>query len=74
LIRARQRQRKFTAHAAAAAREAAGPEPTDDEIVEVVKTTRETVYRERYGIVSSPECPNVGTLIPAEEHSEGRDG
>ncbi len=40
LIKARQRQRKFTRRAAAAAREAGGPEPTEDEIVDAVKTTR----------------------------------
>jgi len=74
LIKARQRQRKFTRRAAAAAREAGGPEPTEDEIVEAVKTTRETVYRERYGIGSSPGCPDVSALVPAEEQGEGSDG
>lgn len=74
LTRARQRQGKFTGRAAAATREAGGLEPTEDEIVEAVKTTRETVYRERYGMVSSPERADVGALIPAEEQSEGSDG
>jgi prevent-host-death family protein len=35
--------------AAEAARETGGPEPSEQEIVESVKRTREELYRERYG-------------------------
>jgi hypothetical protein len=45
---ARRRQEEFTRLAARAAREVGGPEPTDEEIVEAVKRTREALYRERY--------------------------
>ena len=48
-LRAEQRAAAFSRHAAEAAREAEGPEPTDEEIVEAVKRTREELYRERYG-------------------------
>lgn len=41
--------REFTRLAALAAREAQGPEPTEEEIVEAVRRTREDLYRERYG-------------------------
>jgi prevent-host-death family protein len=40
---------KFTRLAAEAARQAEGPGPSDEEIVESVKRTREVLYRERYG-------------------------
>jgi hypothetical protein len=46
---ARQCQEEFRRRCAAAAREAGGPEPTEEEIVAAVKATRETIYRERYG-------------------------
>ena len=48
-LRARERREEFTRHAARAAREVSGPEPTEEEITEAVKATREAVYRERYG-------------------------
>ncbi len=40
---------EFTRLAAQAAREVQGPEPTEEEIVEAVRRTREALYRERYG-------------------------
>lgn len=40
---------EFRSLAAAAAREVHGPEPSEEEIVEAVKRTREEIYRERYG-------------------------
>jgi prevent-host-death family protein len=40
---------EFTRLARKAAREAARPEPSEEEIVESVKRTREELYRERYG-------------------------
>lgn len=40
---------EFTLLASQAAREIQGSEPTEDEIVEAVKRTREELYRERYG-------------------------
>ncbi len=40
---------EFVRLAGQAAREAAGPEPSEEEIVESVKRTREELYRERYG-------------------------
>jgi len=49
LDQARQLQEEFRRRCAAAAREARGPEPTEEEIVAAVKATRETIYRERYG-------------------------
>lgn len=55
LVTARQRQREFTRRAAAAACKAGGPEPTEEQIVEAVKATRETVYRERYSTAPSPD-------------------
>jgi hypothetical protein len=55
LTRARQRQREFTRRAAAAACKAGGPEPTEEQIVEAVKATRETIYRERYRTTPSPD-------------------
>ncbi len=39
----------FTGLAAKAAREAGGPEPSEEEIVAAVRRTREDLYRERYG-------------------------
>jgi prevent-host-death family protein len=39
----------FVSLAAKAAREAAGSEPSEEEIVEAVKRTREALYREKYG-------------------------
>jgi hypothetical protein len=44
----RRRQEEFSRLAARAAREAGGPEPTEEEIVQTVKRTREALYRERY--------------------------
>ena len=46
---ARQLQEEFRRRCAAAAREAGGPEPTEEEIVEALKATREKIYHERYG-------------------------
>ncbi len=40
---------EFVRLAGQAAREAGGPEPSEEEIVESVKRTREELYRERYG-------------------------
>jgi hypothetical protein len=49
-LRARERQDEFTTLAArAASHERSGPEPTEEEIVEAVKETREAIYRDRYG-------------------------
>jgi hypothetical protein len=45
---AKRRQDKFSRLAARAAKEAGGPEPTEEEIVQALKSTRETLYRERY--------------------------
>jgi prevent-host-death family protein len=47
-LRASRRQDEFTRLAAAAAREHSGSEPSDDEIVNSVKRTREAIHRERY--------------------------
>ena len=55
LVTARQRQREFTRRAAAAACKSGGPEPTEEQIVEAVKATRETIYRERYRTTPSPD-------------------
>ncbi len=49
----RQKQEEFKRRAATAAREASGPEPTEEEIVEAVKATREGIYLERYAGVKS---------------------
>ena len=49
-LRARERQAEFTRLSArAASGEAPGPEPTEEEIVQAVKETREAIYRDRYG-------------------------
>lgn len=40
---------EFARLAAEAAKETTGPEPSESEIVEAVKRTRELLYRERYG-------------------------
>jgi hypothetical protein len=48
-LRARERQAEFTRLSVRAAREAPGPEPTEEEIVQAVKETREAIYRDRYG-------------------------
>ncbi len=48
-LKAKDRQSDFSRRAADAAATSVGPEPSDDEIVEAVKATRETLYRERYG-------------------------
>ena len=45
---ARRRQEEFSRLAARAAREAGGPEPTEEEVAQAVKSTREALYRERY--------------------------
>jgi hypothetical protein len=45
----RKRQEEFKRRAAAASREAGTSEPTEEEIVEALKATREEIYRERYG-------------------------
>jgi prevent-host-death family protein len=47
-LRVRHRQREFSSLAAKAA-EAESDTPTDDEIVEAVKGTRQALYREWYG-------------------------
>lgn len=39
---------EFTHLASRAAREVGGPEPSEEQIVEAVKRTREALYRERY--------------------------
>jgi len=43
----REKQREFARRVGRAAKEAGGPEPTEEEIVEAVKATREEIYRER---------------------------
>ncbi len=48
-LRARERQAEFTKLAARGANEASGPEPSEEEIVQAVKETREAIYRQRYG-------------------------
>jgi hypothetical protein len=45
---ARRRQEEFSHLAARAAKEAGGSEPTEEEIVEALKSTREALHRERY--------------------------
>ena len=42
-----EKQREFARRAARSAQEAGGPEPTEEEIVETVRATREEIYRER---------------------------
>jgi hypothetical protein len=54
---ARQRQEEFRRRCAAAAREAGGPEPTEEEIVEALKATREKIYHERYGAAQASGRP-----------------
>ena len=54
LAQARERQEEFRRRCAAAAREADGPEPTEEEIVEAVKATRETIYHERQRELQKP--------------------
>lgn len=48
-LRQTQRAAEFTQLAARAAREASGPEPTEDEIIAAVQRTREELHRARYG-------------------------
>ncbi len=48
-VRRERAAREFTRLAAQAAREVQGPEPSEEEIVEAVRRTREDLYRERYG-------------------------
>jgi len=48
-LRRGERAAEFSRLAAQAAREVSGPEPTEEEIVSVVKRTREELYRERSG-------------------------
>jgi len=48
-LQGQERQAKFTRLAARAAEEVGGPEPSEDEILQAVKGTREALYRERYG-------------------------
>ena len=48
-LRSIQHQDEFSRLAREAARTVGSPEPTDDEIVQAVKQTREAFYRERYG-------------------------
>lgn len=48
-LRRERRGAEFSRLAAQAAREVGGPEPSEEEIVEAVKRTREALYRERYG-------------------------
>jgi len=45
--KSQERQREFARRAARSAQEAGGPEPTEEEIVETVRATREEIYRER---------------------------
>ncbi len=47
-LRAHQRDTAFTRASAQAARKQRGAEPTEEDIVEAVKATRESLYRERY--------------------------
>ncbi|MGA2285489.1 MAG: hypothetical protein ABSG55_04390 [Dehalococcoidia bacterium] len=53
-----EKQREFARRVARAAKEAGGPEPTEEEIVEAVKATREEMYRERHG--GTPESDLAG--------------
>ncbi len=48
-LRGQERQAEFSRLAASTAREAGEPAPREEEIVEAVKSTREALYRERYG-------------------------
>ncbi|MDE3076659.1 MAG: type II toxin-antitoxin system Phd/YefM family antitoxin [Chloroflexota bacterium] len=48
-IKGEQKAASFSRRAAQAAREAGGPEPTEEEIADDVKRTREALYRQRYG-------------------------
>src|SRR5712692_6601913 len=48
-LRARERQAEFTRLAARAASKASDLDPTEEEVVQAVKETREAIYRERYG-------------------------
>lgn len=48
-LRIRERQDEFRRLAARAARETPEPEPTEEEIIQAVRETREELYRERYG-------------------------
>jgi prevent-host-death family protein len=45
---------RFTERAMRAALDSGEPEPTDEEIVEAVKRTREALYQERYGAGAAP--------------------
>jgi len=60
--RAHERQEDFSRRAARAAREVGGPEPTEEEIVQAVKATREAAYRERYG----QDVPIALTLLAGD--------
>ena len=48
-LRGQKARDEFSRLAARAAQEHQGPEPSEEEIVEAVKATREAIYRERYG-------------------------
>lgn len=48
-LRRDRRAAEFSRLAAQAAREVGGPEPSEDEIVEAVKRTREALYHSHYG-------------------------
>ena len=50
-LKANPKAEAFSQRAAQAAREAVGPEPTEEEIVEEVRRTREAAYSQRYGAV-----------------------
>jgi prevent-host-death family protein len=61
-LRRRQNARdEFTRLAKKAALEATDPEPTEEDIVEAVKRTREEMYRERYGPNAGPD---PDSLVP----------
>ncbi len=48
-LRIPERRAEFTRLAGLAAEEAGGPAPSEEEMIEAVKLTREAIYRERYG-------------------------
>ena len=48
-LRSLERDATFVRAGAAAAQKQQGEEPTEEDIVEAVKATRESLYRERYG-------------------------
>jgi len=48
-IKGEQKAAAFSQRTAQAAQEAGGPQPTEEEIVDDVRRTREVLYRQRYG-------------------------